>query len=112
MSTEVTLASVDLGKVVGDAGAAATIAVGTVQTGAAGSNAQVTNSGTTSAAVFDFVIPRGADGAGTIPDDSITGRNYVLGAANGVPYIEDNQTPSVVKILMTLTQAHSWTETT
>ena len=46
----------------GQDGAAATISVGTVTTGAAGSNASVTNSGTENAAVFDFVIPRGADG--------------------------------------------------
>ena len=46
----------------GDPGAAATVTVGTVTTGAPGTQAQVTNSGTTSAAVLDFVIPRGADG--------------------------------------------------
>lgn len=44
-------------------GQAATIAVGTVTTGEPGTNASVTNSGTSSAAVFDFVIPRGADGS-------------------------------------------------
>ena len=48
----------------GDNGAAATIAVGTVTTGAPGSSATVTNVGTTSAAVFDFTIPRGAAGTG------------------------------------------------
>ena len=46
----------------GDPGAAATIAVGTVTTGEAGTQAVVTNSGTTSAAVFDFTIPQGATG--------------------------------------------------
>ena len=46
----------------GGAGTAATIEVGTVTTGEAGSSAAVTNSGTTSAAVFDFVIPRGDKG--------------------------------------------------
>lgn len=46
----------------GEAGTAATIEVGTVTTGEAGSSATVTNSGTTSAAVFDFVIPRGDKG--------------------------------------------------
>ena len=46
----------------GPAGAAATIAVGTVTTGEAGTNASVTNSGTSSAAVFNFTIPRGAKG--------------------------------------------------
>lgn len=47
----------------GSAGAAATISVGTVTTGAEGSDATVTNSGTSSAAVFNFTIPRGATGA-------------------------------------------------
>lgn len=47
----------------GVAGNAATIAVGTVTTGAAGSSAVITNSGTSSAAVFDFTIPRGDTGA-------------------------------------------------
>lgn len=46
-------------------GSAATITVGTVTTGAAGSSASVTNSGTSSAAIFDMTIPAGADGAGT-----------------------------------------------
>jgi hypothetical protein len=44
-------------------GAAATIAVGAVTTGAAGSDATVTNSGTPSAAELDFTIPRGDTGA-------------------------------------------------
>jgi hypothetical protein len=48
----------------GQAGTAATIAVGTVSTGAAGSSATVVNSGTSSAAVFDFSIPRGDTGSG------------------------------------------------
>ncbi len=43
-------------------GDAATISVGAVTTGAAGSSATVTNSGTSSAAVFDFTIPQGAKG--------------------------------------------------
>lgn len=46
----------------GSGGAAATISVGTTTTGAAGTNASVTNSGTTSAAVFDFTIPGGPAG--------------------------------------------------
>lgn len=48
----------------GAAGSAATISIGTVTTGAAGSSAVVTNAGTTSAAVLNFTIPRGADGSG------------------------------------------------
>lgn len=47
----------------GSNGAAATVNVGTVSTGAPGTNASVTNSGTQSAAVLDFVIPAGLTGA-------------------------------------------------
>ena len=46
----------------GDPGEAATIAVGTIETSAPGTEAQITNSGTSSAAVFDFVIPQGPQG--------------------------------------------------
>ena len=47
----------------GIAGAAATVTAGTTTTGAAGSSASVTNVGTTSAAIFNFTIPRGDTGA-------------------------------------------------
>ena len=47
----------------GDTGIAATIKVGTVTTGAAGSKAIVTNSGTTSDATLNFTIPKGDTGA-------------------------------------------------
>lgn len=46
----------------GEPGAAATIQVGTVTTGDPGTEATVTNSGTASAAIFDFVIPQGPQG--------------------------------------------------
>jgi len=45
-------------------GTAATVAVGTVTTGAAGTSAIITNAGTSSAAIFNFTIPRGDTGAG------------------------------------------------
>ena len=48
----------------GDPGQAATIQVGTVTTGEPGTPAEVTNSGTENAAVFDFVIPKGDPGEG------------------------------------------------
>lgn len=47
----------------GTNGTSATISVGTTTTGAAGTDASVTNSGTSSAAVFNFTIPQGATGA-------------------------------------------------
>lgn len=46
----------------GAAGAAATVTVGSVTTGEPGTEATVTNSGTTNAAVLNFTIPRGATG--------------------------------------------------
>lgn len=48
----------------GDKGDAATITIGTTTTLPAGSSATVTNTGTSSAAVFNFGIPKGADGTG------------------------------------------------
>ena len=48
--------TVDLGKIT------ASVTVGTTTTGAAGTNASVSNSGTTQDAVLNFIIPRGAQG--------------------------------------------------
>ena len=47
----------------GDAGSSATVSVGSTTTGAAGSSASVSNSGSSSQATFNFTIPRGATGA-------------------------------------------------
>ena len=47
----------------GNPGSAATIGLGTVSTGAAGSSVSITNSGSSSAAVLNFTIPRGDTGA-------------------------------------------------
>lgn len=73
----------------GAGGAAATISVGSTTTGAAGTSASVTNSGTTSAAVFDFTIPSGATGptgpAGPAGPQGSTGTftNRVVSYASG-----------------------------
>lgn len=106
------MSRLDLGRVKGTDGAAATVTVGTVTTGAAGSSASVVNSGTSQAAVLDFTIPKGDNGQGAIPDDSISGRNYTLGVANGKPYLQDDASPSTTTILMQLVPKHTWTETT
>ncbi len=65
----------------GPAGAAATIVVGTTDTGEPETPALVTNSGTPEAAVLNFVIPRGATGA-TGPAGAIgaTGPAGAIGA--------------------------------
>lgn len=47
----------------GDKGDSATITIGTTTTGNEGTNASVTNTGTSSDAVFNFTIPRGNTGA-------------------------------------------------
>lgn len=60
----------NLGLPKGNTGTAATIAVGTVTTVAPGAPADVTNSGTSGAAVFDFDIPAGA--AATIAAGDVT----------------------------------------
>lgn len=49
----------------GAQGPSGTITVGTVNTGAPGTDAAVTNSGTAENAVLNFSIPRGADGEGS-----------------------------------------------
>ncbi len=55
-------ASVNIKGAKGDTGTAASIKIGSVTTGAAGSSASVTNSGTASDAVLNFTLPRGKDG--------------------------------------------------
>ena len=47
----------------GSAGTAATISIGTVTTGNAGTSVSVTNSGTPTAAILNFTIPKGDTGA-------------------------------------------------
>lgn len=66
----------------GKDGVAATVAIGSVTTGNAGTDAQVTNSGTANAAVLDFVIPKGDKGdtgaAGTTPGNATTTKAGVV----------------------------------
>jgi hypothetical protein len=62
----------------GPAGAAATLSVGTVTTGPAGSQASVTNSGTANAVVLNFTIPQGAPGVG--------GSGGGGGGTSGIPF--------------------------
>jgi len=67
----------------GATGTAATIAAGTTSTGAPGTSASVTNVGTSSAAVFDFAIPRGDVGpTGPTGAAGIPGVNW-LGTWSG-----------------------------
>lgn len=64
----------------GSTGAAGTITVGSVTTGEAGTSVSITNSGTASAAVLDFTIPRGDKGdKGDQGDQGIQGIQGVPG---------------------------------
>ena len=62
----------------GPGGAAATVSVGTVTTGASGTQAIVTNTGTATAAVLNFTIPQGAQGT--------SGGGGGGGGTSGIPF--------------------------
>ena len=62
----------------GPTGAAATVSVGTTTTGASGTDASVSNSGTSSAAVLDFVVPQGPQG-----EQGPTGPTGPMGPSGG-----------------------------
>ena len=61
----------------GAPGTAATISVGNTTTGAPGSDAEVTNTGSSSAAVFNFKVPRGDQGQQGPPGPAGSGVNYL-----------------------------------
>lgn len=89
---------------IGSGQVAATVDVGTVTTGAAGSSASVTNSGTNQQAVLNFVIPRGDTGAvgatGATGDTGDTGPQGDTGPAgatgNGIASITKTGTSGLV----------------
>lgn len=58
--------SVNIKGAKGDTGTAASIKIGSVTTGAAGSNASVVNRGDANNAILDFVLPKGTDGKGSV----------------------------------------------
>jgi hypothetical protein len=64
----------------------ATIAIGTVTTGAAGSNASVTNSGTSSAVVLDFTIPQGQGGTAGVSWQPVPASPSASGTNGDIAY--------------------------
>jgi hypothetical protein len=98
----------------GTNGTAATVAVGTVTTGAAGSSATVTNTGTTSAAVLAFSIPRGDAGtngtngtAATVAVGTVT-----TGAAGSSASITNSGTTSAATLNFTIPRGDAGTNGT
>jgi len=102
---------------IGPAGAAATIEVGTVTTGAAGTDVVVTNVGDEVNAVFDITIPRGdtgASGAGTGDMVAAQNLNDVVSKPTAFANIKQAATESDTGVveLATVAEANTGTDTT
>lgn len=97
----------------GSNGVSATMAIGTVSTLAAGSSATVNNSGTSSAAVFNFGIPQGTVGStGSAGTNGTNGTNGATGStgATGPAGPSTIGTPNVRSL--SLATAYQCTDTT
>ena len=88
----------------GAVGSAGTITIGTVTTGSSGSNAAVTNSGTSSEAVLNFNLPKGAQGqqgttgsVGAKGDTGATGAGATIGIGS-VSTLAEGATATVTNI--------------
>ena len=92
----------------GPAGVAATVGVGTVTTGAAGSSASVTNVGTSSAAVFNFTIPGGATGAAA----TVAVGNVTTGAAGSSASVTNAGTSGAAVLDFTIPRGATGTAAT
>ena len=101
----------------GDPGTAATITVGTVTTGAAGTDVIITNVGDETEAIFDITIPRGDTGAsGPGSGDMVAAQNLsdVANAATAFANIKQAATESATGVveLATATEALTGTDAT
>ena len=84
----------------GEAGMAATISVGIVSTGEPGTQASVTNAGTDSTAVLNFVIPRGEKGeTGAKGDTGATGEAGHT-PVKGVDYFTDAEKSEMIQAVL------------
>ena len=87
----------------GNTGPAGTIAVGTVTTGVAGTNASVTNTGSPQAAVLNFTIPRGEAGAAV--GEGITEQQAIDAVRQARPVFNDTGATSLSTIGLTIPAA-------
>ncbi len=87
----------------GASGAAATVTVGPTTTGAAGSSASVSNSGSSSAAVLNFTIPRGAAGTNGAAA-TVTVGSTTTGAAGSSASVSNSGSSSAAVLNFTIPQ--------
>ena len=85
----------------GETGTAATVAAGTTTTGTPGTNASVTNTGSSSAASFDFTIPRGDTGA-TGPAGTVAIGTTTTGAAGSSASVTNTGTSTAANLEFTV----------
>lgn len=102
---------------IGPPGDDATVTVGTVNTGAAGTNVIITNSGTANDAILNFTIPRGdqgASGAGTGDMLAAQNLNDVVNKVTAFTNIKQAATASATGVveLATNTEIGTGTDTT
>lgn len=84
----------------GETGTAATVTVGAVTTGEPGTDAAVTNAGTSTAAVLNFVIPRGEKGeTGAKGDTGATGEAGHT-PVKGVDYFTDAEKSEMIQAVL------------
>lgn len=88
----------------GEDGAAATIAVGTVTTLPPGSPATVTNVGSSSAAVFNFGVPRGPDGLAGPGTGDMLRSTYDPNTVNADAFSMNNMTEGSTNKIFTATE--------
>lgn len=93
----------------GKDGLAATVSVGTVTTGQAGTSASVTNTGTSSSAVLDFTIPRGDTGATGADGYSPTASVSKSGDTATITITDKNGTTTASVTEPTVDSTLSWT---
>lgn len=91
----------------GDAGTAATINIGTVNTGVAGSSVVITNSGSSSAAILNFTIPPGLKGdQGSSATANVYNTGYGLKKSGTEPNVTFYVDTTSSNAVMTTTSAN------
>lgn len=83
----------------GPTGSSATLTIGTVATGAAGTPVAITNTGTSSAAVLNFIIPQGAAG--------VAGSGGGGGGTSAIPFVSMYHAVSFNFIFYSVNNSHS-----